>query len=108
MKKPRCDKQVGTIEFTMGFYSKVVPGMSESNVEVPQQILETEAYKKARKATLTNLEAAVAVTPPPEEFLSGILGIQVPSLLKKSRDTVLTHKLASRDPGTWGQAAQHE
>jgi hypothetical protein len=77
MKKPLSGKESGTMEFTMGFYPKVTPGTSASGTEIPGTILETDAYKKARKTTLTDLEAAVVVTPPQDEFLSGILGIQV-------------------------------
>ncbi|KIM32455.1 hypothetical protein M408DRAFT_219185 [Serendipita vermifera MAFF 305830] len=77
MQEPLSSKESGTMEFTLGFYSKVTPGCNESTSEIPQQILDSDGYKKARKSTLTDLEAAVAVTPPPEEFLSGILGIQL-------------------------------
>jgi hypothetical protein len=77
MQKPLSGKESGTMEFTMGFYSKVTPGTSASSTEIPGNILETDAYKKARKTTLTDLEAAVVVTSPQDEFLSGILGIQV-------------------------------
>lgn len=77
MREPLSDKESGTMEFTLGFYSKATPGTSDSNGEIPQQLLDSEAYKKARKSTLTDLEAAVAVTPPAEDFLSGILGVQV-------------------------------
>jgi hypothetical protein len=102
MKKPLSDKESGTMEFTLGFYSKVTPGTSTSNAEIPGPVLEKEAYKKARKTTLTDLEAAVTITPPHEEFLSGILGIQVTNHTINSRWS-LSLSLASRDSRTWSQ-----
>lgn len=77
MNKPLSNKVSGTIEYTIGFFSKLAPGASDSATEIPKEILDKEDFKKVRKSTLTDLEAAVVVTPPPEDFVSGILGIQL-------------------------------
>ncbi|KAG8785615.1 hypothetical protein FRC15_001048 [Serendipita sp. 397] len=77
MLQPTSNKESGTIEYTIGFFSKLAPGSTSSATEIPQDILEKDVFKKARKSTLTDLEAAVAVTPPPDDFVSGILGIQL-------------------------------
>lgn len=80
MKNATTEAETGIIEFTMGYYSKVTPGHGDASTDIPQNILDREQFKRARKSTLTDLEAAVAVTPPPDDFLSGILGIQVSSM----------------------------
>jgi hypothetical protein len=77
MKKPLSDQESGTFEYTMGFFSKVPPGAKDPANDMPQEILDSDKFKKARQSTLTDLEAAVAITPPSDDFLSGILGIQV-------------------------------
>ena len=77
MQKPLSDKESGTVEYTIGFFSKLAPGASDSATEIPKQILDGENFKKVRKTTLTDIEAAVVVTPPSDDFVSGILGIQV-------------------------------
>jgi len=77
MKNAITEVETGIIEFTMGYYSKVTPGRQDASTDIPQDILDREQFKKARKSTLTDFEAAVAVTPPSDDFLSGILGIQV-------------------------------
>ncbi|PVF96053.1 hypothetical protein CPB86DRAFT_737459 [Serendipita vermifera] len=77
MKKPLSDQESGTFEYTMGFFSKVPPGAKDTASDLPQEILNSDKFKKARQSTLTDLEAAVAVTPPADDFLSGILGIQL-------------------------------
>lgn len=77
MSNPENGNESGSVEYTMGYYSKATPGRSDASTEIPQEILDRDDFKKARKGTLTDLEAAVAVTPPPEDYLSGILGIQV-------------------------------
>jgi hypothetical protein len=77
MKNAITEVETGIIEFTMGYYSKVTPGRQDASTDIPRDILDREQFKKARKSTLTDFEAAVAVTPPSDDFLSGILGIQV-------------------------------
>lgn len=91
MKEALSNKESGSIEYTIGFFSKVPPGADDTNSEIPQSILDTARFKEARKGTLTDLEAAVAVTPPNEDYLSGILGIQVGThtSLKLSPDSIM-------------------
>jgi hypothetical protein len=82
MKEALSNKESGSMEFTVGFFSKVAPGADDSSSSIPQAILDKEEFKKARKSTLSDLEAAVAITPPNEDYLSGILGIQVSITIK--------------------------
>ncbi|KAG8802944.1 hypothetical protein FRC17_006310, partial [Serendipita sp. 399] len=77
MRQSGTNKESGTVEYTIGFFSKLAPGSTNSATEIPQEILEKDSFKKARQSALTDLEAAVAITPPPDDFVSGILGIQL-------------------------------
>lgn len=76
MKRPISGQPSGELEYTVGFFAKLAPGSVDSN-QIPRSITESDAFKKVRKDVLTDMEAAVAVSPPSDEYFSGILGIQV-------------------------------
>lgn len=77
IRRPLSHEVTGSIEYTIGFYAKVAPGSEDGSPDIKKSLLESDAFKKARKDAISDVEAAVMVTKPPVKWPSGILSMQV-------------------------------
>lgn len=93
---PNDKNRPGSVEYTVGYYGKLPPNASlvTDGVDpgVPADLRDKPEFKEKRAIALSDLEAAVLVTPPDPEWPSGILSVQVHEIRdltvkKEGRDT---------------------
>lgn len=81
LTSPDSSDRPGTVEFTIGYFGKLAPSEAHktSGVDpgIPEDLRESNEFKEAKDVALNDLEAAVLVCPPDEEWVSGIVGVQV-------------------------------
>ncbi|KZT54274.1 hypothetical protein CALCODRAFT_557073 [Calocera cornea HHB12733] len=74
-------KMPGELEFTVGFYGKVPPTTAlktdGADPGIPEDLKDKPEFKEARATALSDLEAAVLVTPPDPAYPSGLLSVQI-------------------------------
>ena len=80
-KSPDSEERPGSIEFTVGFYSKAHPNQALStdgmDPSIPDDLKDEPEFKEDRAVALNSLEESILVTPPDPELPSGILSVQI-------------------------------
>ncbi|KAH9830601.1 uncharacterized protein C8Q71DRAFT_785114 [Rhodofomes roseus] len=81
LSSPDSRHRPGNVEYTVGYYGKLPPNSALStdgtDPGIPDDLRQKPEFKEARAVSLNDLEAAVLTTPPDEEWVSGILSVQV-------------------------------
>ncbi|PCH37535.1 hypothetical protein WOLCODRAFT_128544, partial [Wolfiporia cocos MD-104 SS10] len=81
LSSPDSKHRPGSIEYTVGYYGKLAPNSAlatdGADPGIPEDLRAQPEFKEARAVALSDLEAAVLVTPPDPELPSGILSMQV-------------------------------
>ncbi|KAI0267273.1 hypothetical protein BC834DRAFT_822647 [Gloeopeniophorella convolvens] len=81
LASPDNSQRPGSVEFTIGYYSKLPPNSSLKteghDPGIPEDLRQSSDFKEKRDTALNDLEAAVLVCPPDTAWVSGIVGVQV-------------------------------
>ncbi|KAH9916920.1 uncharacterized protein B0H18DRAFT_1214852 [Fomitopsis serialis] len=81
LSSPDSHHRPGNVEYTVGYYGKLLPNaaLSTDGVDpgIPDDLRQKPEFKEARAVALDDLEADVLTTPPDQEWVSGILSVQV-------------------------------
>ncbi|KAH8119808.1 hypothetical protein DFH11DRAFT_1837886 [Phellopilus nigrolimitatus] len=82
LTSPDSESRPGSIEYTVGYYAKMVPNSKlvtdGTDPAVPEDLKKHDPdFQEARAVALNDLEAAVLITPPDPDWPSGIISIQV-------------------------------
>ncbi|RPD52908.1 hypothetical protein L226DRAFT_617720 [Lentinus tigrinus ALCF2SS1-7] len=108
LSSPDSQSRPGSLEYTVGYYGKVPPNkglMTDgSDPRLPDDLRKRPEFKDARSVALNDLEAAVLVTPPDEEWPSGLLSMQVHEI----RDLSVKTMGKERKGGKGGKGRQGE
>ncbi|CCM05424.1 uncharacterized protein FIBRA_07641 [Fibroporia radiculosa] len=96
LSSPDSKQRPGSVEFTVGYFGKLLPNPSlstdGSDPGIPDDLRDKPEFKEARAMALNDLEAAVLTTPPDTAWPSGILSVQVHEI----RDLVIRQSGAER------------
>ncbi|KZT64142.1 hypothetical protein DAEQUDRAFT_718539 [Daedalea quercina L-15889] len=81
LSSPDSHQRPGSIEYTVGYYGKLLPNSTLStdgaDPGIPDDLRQSPEFREARAVALNDLEAAVLTTPPDHDWVSGILSVQV-------------------------------
>ena len=89
LDSPASRHRPGNVEYTVGYYGKLPPNVALStdgaDPGIPDDLRAKPEFREARAVALSELEAAVLTTPPDQEWVSGILSVQVHEIRWVSR-----------------------
>lgn len=81
LDSPDSRHRPGNVEYTVGYYGKLPPNAALStdgaDPGIPDDLRKKPEFREARAVALDDLDAAVLTTPPDQEWVSGILSMQV-------------------------------
>lgn len=81
LDSPDSKDRPGNIEYTVGYYGKLPPNAALStdgaDPGIPDDLRKKPEFRERRSVALDDLEGAVLTTPPDQEWVSGILSVQV-------------------------------
>lgn len=111
LSDPHSSHVPGTFEYTIGYFSKRSPTQSLKtdgiDPGIPEDLRKRPEFQNAKEIAMTDLEAAVLVTPPDPEWPSGIVSVQIHEIRglgvkKEGRERNVFKSIQSRE-GEKGQ-----